>query len=1761
MKAFILKYICFVLTFFLSALNLYAQVIHEADFEYNSSGWSHYPSTQTVNWQFSSGLTDNGPSSAQHGSTFFYVNNKEQVPVGEVAILKAFDFSNYTNPVLSFYYYCNAEDNLHAARLAVETQTLKPDDANYHKKQWDEHKTIFDNQGDGWVKVSVCLSSLGGKQYAEIKISSTIVNTPCANVAIDNLKVENFIIDDSPSNFENANCYGGTGKITIKPIGGGPNYQYSLDNDNFDAAEETTQKVFNNVEPRSYQLAVRDVTSGCIAKLPHSAITILEPAEIKTEINIDHDVTCYANSDGSVIITASESTGNNTPYYYSVSEEKNQEPTNASNRINLLHGGIYYVRVKNSRGCYSEDKAVEMGKNVKLQISEVKVTDIVDKKGCYGDQTGEIYITAETSTGDIYYSIDGGTSYANEGFSSDRFGNLSAGSYNIVVKDRNGCKVAWQDNPVILKEPEKLEFEPSEFQNITGCNGDETGWIQINVKGGTKPLAYYLNSEIYYSENGKFENLAAGDYTPIVKDINGCKLYTTNEDENVKVTISQPTPVEITEIKPTDVLTCFGDNTGSIEVVAKGGTAPLYYLLTQNLPIIETPEENPEEENQEGENQEGENQEGENQEEPEEPQEPVYVENNLFESLSAGSYTITVKDANGCPYKYYQEREKQENDEIEIILNEPQKFYFLTASGTSVSNLCFGDEKGQIYVSVSGGTQPFIFNVTDNADYNREESFTEDIGNIIGKLPAGNYTVSAKDKNNCKADEYYQIEITEPEQLVIQDITITNVDCYRNSTGKATLTANGGTGNYSYGFKSASAQTGYSYSAENVLTGFRAGKYDFTVKDANKCEAFAPGYEISEPAKLQFSEIKAVDVLTCYGDAAGTIALHVQGGVGPYQYSIDDGNSLNEENIFNDLKATNYYPHVVDANGCITKGPTTPIYEPTELVIKNLYYNEVEGCHGTDKGSISFDADGGSGQWKFSIDTIHFTEALKGDYPNLKAGTYYPIVEDSHGCRARAEKIEITEADPMEITSIEVTDALCFGKLGGAEVKVQGGREFQKNFPYNFFLNGSNDPFCYDGKFDYMEAGTYSFEVKDKYNCTLTGSFTIMQPDSFAVSNLQKKDILTCYGDKTGEISVDVKGGTSPFTFAASGHNYYTENSTGVFKNIPATSYVVRATDKNGCVAEDYTTLEQPEKLIYSAELTRKIECHNQGTAEITVTASGGTGNLSYSVDGGISYNYADSVITGLQGGQYKVRVRDANGCTQNYTDDITVINPAPLEVTYEASDLICNFGNTGQIAAQASGGTRPYFFSLDSVNWQQVTGLFSDLNDGEYIVYVHDQNNCAIQTNKITLLRPKSEAGFTVDQSNGCTPLKVVFTQEHKGLLTNYYFSNGDQMKNQTAPAEYTFVNDSNKTLKFKVTATVIHNAGIGCSDTSSMYITVYPLPEIDLRMIADSVNWPENTASFINMTNENYSMHWDFGDGSTSEEPFITNHKYDLCGNYNIILTANDGTCENKVIKPFKIEPRPLRAIFSSSKTFGCQPLSVSAKDESQNADSCEWDFGDGSEPVYNVKEVSHKYNDAGDYVLTLTVYGDCGSKSITTKKINVFDKPAAGFEQNLDTLYSGQYLKLEADAVSADMYKWSFGDGTFGEGRIVNHKYEIEGTFSISLSVVTANSCADTATTSRAVTVVNIPVVLYPNAFSPNGDGKNDIFKPIHGNVAKFKLVVLNRKGVIVFQTTDIEEGWDGTRNGKPCPVGMYVWKAVSTLKDKQTVYQKGNLYLFR
>ena len=1759
MKPLVNKHIHYLIVTLLSVvltgINVYAQEIYVQDFESGFDGWEHQLSNpnQKTTWQrgtntvvriYDNGTPLTGPDKAQSGSMYLYFKGYNSTPLGEVAIVKSFDFTGYTNPVLSFYVHNMAEGtNLNPLSLTIQVRQAAKGDVNYNQITWNTVQNGFEisNKGDVWLQLNTCLTKYGNKDNVEIKIAIEAKNTPCNNIAIDNLRIYNFIVDDDEANFQHCSCYGSQdGKITAKPIGGGPLYQYSLSGDNF--GEETTNKsfVYDNLASQGYSVTIKDVQTGCIARLPNQSVTIQQPAEIEVTPEIINDVKCYGDKNGEIKINAQEKTGNNTPYYYSLSTSEDEYPNSDVATFENISGGLYYARVRNKKNCLSKDVPIEIGKNVKLNIIDVDFLDIIDLKGCYGDRKGKITITAETSQGDIYYSIDGGKDYGNA--AENRFIGLAAGEYNIKIKDNNNCVISW-DEKIILKQPEPLGFKASEHTDVTGCYADKTGTIKVNVEGGTEPYSYFINDMLHYSSTGEFSGLSAGTYTPIVRDNNNCTLTANAIQTEVIVTITEPTPVKIDKITANDVSTCFGDNTGNISIQATGGTEPLFYSVEKVL------EETTTENTQQG---------TENEEETNpDPEEIIHdwKTDNLFEGLTAGTYRINVQDNNQCQYVYYQERANDGETPLEVILEEPTKFIFQTATAMSIKNVCFGDNNGTIYVTAEGGTLPYTFMVGDiSTEFSKAENMS------IDNLPAGNYKVTAKDSKGCVADSYYNLEITQPDKLEIENVEIENVDCFSRSTGKAIITAKGGTQNYSYGFRSNDG-TSFSYLNTGTIENLRAGFYVFSVKDFNKCETITEKYEIKEPKELTISKIQANDVKTCYGDKIGSIEIYVEGGTAPYQYSINGGDDLSNNNVFKDLPSyPSYEPFVVDNNNCTAYGPLTSITQPAELSIKNLYYHEVEGCKGTNNGAISFEADGGSGKLKFSVDGTTFTEALSANYTTLSAGVYYPTVEDSHGCRAKTQAIEITEPEKMEITDTKVVNAPCFGKFGEATITVSGGKAIQYEYPYRFYLNDSPDPASYTGWFNMLSAGDYSVKIVDKYQCTLTTTFKITEPEELKITDIKTKDVLTCYGDATGEAVISTSGGTKPLTFSASGFNYYKENTTGKFTDMPSSSFEIIATDKNGCSAIDYLEITQPEQLYYSARLTHKILCHDDSNSEIVISVSGGTGDYKYSVDNGKTYNYNNSIISGLPAGKYQIKVKDANNCTHN-SYNITLVNPEPLKIEYEAYDLICNIGNTGEIAAKATGGTKPYFYSLDNVNWQQSTGLFNNLTDSTYIIKLHDQNNCTLESEPITLKRPKNIAHFSTDVESGCTPLKVVMTQDNQILLTNYKISNGDEIFDRIGPTEYTFVNNTNSVQTYTITASVLQVDGVGCADTTSQTITVYPLPQIDFRMGVDSVMWPENTANFGNLTKNIESVHWDFGDGVTSDDPSVSRHEYSSCGNYNIVLTVNDGRCANTNIKSFKVEPRPIEAVFNSTKPEGCQPVELSVENISLNSDSCKWDFGDGSIPVYNIKKTVHNYNEPGEYILTLTIYGDCGSSAITTKKISVYPRPEADFIQNLDTLYAGQLLKLESLTPSGELYLWNFGDGNTAYGKNVDHKYQFEGTFNISLTVSSENSCADTASSKRAVTVIANPIIVFPNAFSPNGDGKNDIFIPIHGDVPKYSLVILNRKGVVVFKTNDINQGWDGTRNGKICPPGMYVWKSTSMLRDKQILQQKGNVYLFR
>ena len=1314
---------------------------------------------------------------------------------------------------------------------------------------------------------------------------------------------------------------------------------------------------------------------------------------------------------------------------------------------------------------------------------------------CYGNHDGSIKVTARAYNSPVSYSFNGSGWDTHETKQG-----LAAGEYTIRIKDSKNCILEYPTK-VTINQPDPIMFVGNvESTDVTGCYGNNNGEIEFAVSGGTAPYKCSVDGGLNYYENRfHFKNLSANmHYIVRVQDNNGCECTPKEID------LQQPTKVEITNVVLKDVGTCFGDKTGSITITATGGTNTFEYSLM--------------------------------------PKRDDYQQENVF-SVGQGYYYPAVTDGEGCKAEYRQ-----------VEIRQPKKVSIISCSPMDDLNKCHGDANGLISVQADGGTLPYYFTIDNFANNFKSEKKFYTITNLSAN---DEYKVQVKDENGCLSD-IATVSISEPPELLVEIVSQTDASCYNYNDAHVVLKGEGGTPNYSYAY-SRTKDGAYNLQAGNEMD-LKAGTFYFKVVDAHNCESLVETATLGQPQELSFS-VKKADVDICYGDKNGRIVVSAVGGNEPYRYyvsGIEDHDA--SDNIFDNLGSGLYHVSVVDNSNCKVESRSSYyIAQPPEITLTNFLYEEVKGCKGANNGSISFIASGGTGELSVSIDGKNFI-TTSPVFKDLPAGKYKPIVVDSKGCKKTYGEVEITEPEKLEVVSVETTDAHCFGTYdGSALVKVRGGKRIQEEYPYKFYFAGMDDPVNYDGIFKEMGAGTYDLLIVDDYKCTIPASFTINEPDEIKFTQTDVTDVTTCYGDRLGTATLKVSGGVAPFTYSINSYIYSMSNETGLFTGLPASTYEFVATDANECSVWASGTILQPEQLVYSAKLTSKIDCHGDNDAAFTITATGGTTPYKYSFDDGATYPYTETSYTNVQPGVYKIKAMDANGCTQNYNSEIKVVEPPLLEAEYEKFDLACNLGNTGKIISVATGGTKPYLFSLDEKNWQYSTGAFSNLTDSTYTVTIKDANNCQTKLTGITLLRPPNVAGFTLDTYEGCSPLKVTMTQTYKDGITTYSLSNGDKITDCSGPVSYVFRNTTGHTMTYTINASMMHLSGAGCTDTSSVQLKVLSQPLSDVAFVNDTTLYPETSAFFANLTRNIKSVKWDFGDGTYSDKIDETSHTYQSCGNYNIVLVQSDGVCNDTIRHSFVIEGRPVVAAMKASKLEGCQPVIVRFQNTSTHSDSCSWDFGDGS--TSKASDVVHIFEGAGDYNVTLTAYGDCGAASSSIRTIHVYPKPSAGFNQNADTLYEGQYLRLRNESVESNYFDWNFGDGHTSNEKNPIHKYEFGGRFTITLIVTSANSCTDTSLVSGAVTVIENPIVVFPNAFTPDGDGINDVFVPTHGDVVEYKIAIFNRRGQVMYRGDNINEGWDGTRNGIPCPLGVYVYKANIVLRDKSFYELKGYVVLLR
>ncbi|PYK43005.1 MAG: hypothetical protein DME53_13670 [Verrucomicrobia bacterium] len=858
---------------------------------------------------------------------------------------------------------------------------------------------------------------------------------------------------------------------------------------------------------------------------------------------------------------------------------------------------------------------------------------------CFGGSNGSVTATINGGTPPYSVTLGATTQTVLTDGGSTTFTGLSAGTKTVHVVATGSCT---KDVMIDVTQPASAVGSSITSQTNVGCFGGSTGSVTVAGSGGTPSYTYSIDGT-NFGVSGTFNNLAAGPYTVIIKDAHGC---TTTQ----AVTITQTASAVSSSISSQTNVACFGGSNGSVTVAGSGGTGPYTYAIDG----------------------------------------VTFGNSGTFSNLAAGSYTVTAKDANGCTTIQ------------PVTITQPAAA--VSASISSQTNVaCFGGSTGSVTVAGSGGTSPYTFS-KDGTTFGNSGTF--------GSLAAGSYTITVKDANGCSTTQ--PITITQPASAVGSSISSqTNVGCFGSSTGSVTVAGSGGTSPYTYSID------GTNFGASGTFSSLAAGSYTVTVKDANGCTT-TQAVTITQPAAALNSSISSQTNVTCFGGSTASVTVAGSGGTTPYTYSID-GTTFGNSGMFGSLAAGSYTITVKDANGCTTTQPVT-ITQPASAVSASISSQTNVACFGGSTGSVTVTGSGGTSPYSYAIDGTTF--GASGTFSSLAAGSYTITVKDANGC-ATTQPVTITQPAAAVSSSISSqTNVACFGgSTGSVTVAGSGGTS-----PYTFSKDGVN--FGASGTFSNLAAGSYTVTVKDANGCTTTQPVTITQPAAALGSSISAQTNVACFGSSTGSVTVAGSGGTAPYTYSIDGINF---GNSGTFSNLAAGSYTITVKDANGCTTTQPVTIIQPASGLTASALATNPAC-STGTGSITVTASGGTGALSYSIDG--TNFQASNVFSGLASGSYTITVKDANGCTT--TTDAIVTIPTAVTASSSKADPLCN-GQLGSMTVTFSGGTPGYECSLDNGSFAPCTSpaTFDNLGAGSHTVAVRDSNACLGPSQTKTIVIP----------------------------------------------------------------------------------------------------------------------------------------------------------------------------------------------------------------------------------------------------------------------------------------------------------------------------------------------------------------------------------------------------------------------------------------
>lgn len=339
----------------------------------------------------------------------------------------------------------------------------------------------------------------------------------------------------------------------------------------------------------------------------------------------------------------------------------------------------------------------------------------------------------------------------------------------------------------------------------------------------------------------------------------------------------------------------------------------------------------------------------------------------------------------------------------------------------------------------------------------------------------------------------------------------------------------------------------------------------------------------------------------------------------------------------------------------------------------------------------------------------------------------------------------------------------------------------------------------------------------------------------------------------------------------------------------------------------------------------------------------------------------------------------------------------------------------------------------------------------------------------------------------------------------------------------------------------------GNGCTDFDQIVITVMPDPVVNINPVGELLITDPPRVLAALPEGGNFSGKGVYGNKFYPDSAGLGTHIITYETLPDKFGCLGKDTIHIKVILPLQ----PI-AIFKPD-TVGCTPLLVKFRNLSQNATSYSWDFGDMT--FSSEKNPSHVYNLPGEYIVKLTVNNISGQSSINGK-ITVYQNPTAVFNvYPTDVINNSQVVVMTNYSYYAVSWFWSFGDGDHSTEESPWHKYQSQGKYTITLKVTSKDGCIDSMMFKTPVIVdYKAGQIRFPNVFRWNGSGptggyweenelNDNLFRPFYNNIIEYKLQIFNRWGVLLYESLELQKGWDGYfGNSRLALEGVYVYKVV-------------------